>query len=802
MIWTSLFPNHPAKLRWPSKDASAPDALDALTDIWIWATISIAILCFVWAVYRTVQFYRRTDRYLKFIKEAEKTRDISRFRTDWIKGEGEPLAHAFNAMLVSVPVPGKPLEREVKRSGNAYEVFNPGSLASGLVGSRFLLSVPAILTGLGVLGTFVGLQIGIGSLELDSSQIDNLEKSIAPIIKGSSTAFATSVWGVVCSLLFTVAEKFLEWMALGKIKRMQNRLDALIPRYTPEESMIELQRAAAESEGILKGLAVAIGDEMQKAMNRLGSSITEAVKETLGGQAQTLGDGAAKLMSAALTDELANLRNSVTGMADGFKADFLGASTQLGTTLSGFEGTLKGVEGAVSSSQEAMAQAVERLTAHEEVVKKLEEGALRLKEAAVELANMRDTFALSSQKNSEAASAQEKAATANIGVTEQLQAISDKLPELQKAISEGASVIASLGPPLLDLKEILAKTPETFSGQLGTTLSGFEGTLKGVQGVVSSSQEAMAQAVGRLTAHEEVVTKLAEGALRLKEAAVELATMKDTFALSSQKNTDAASAQERAATANEGVTEKLQIIGNKLPDVQTAITDGARVIASLGQPLLDLKEALATTPELLGNKAAELIEGDEKRTSLLLYQTEQLAETVAAAAAKFAQIDTLALSLSTSSENLGKAGSALGDLAAGIQKASEQHLSAAQASEKAALANERTAEKLQPLPQSISNLSGTLSEAGGKIREGADAAKVVYGQLLEHQKEWFRGIETGLLAMHDQVQNILDQYGNKVESATREHMLKWTEAVEESLSKFSTQVQLLEGAIADLTSEN
>jgi methyl-accepting chemotaxis protein len=802
MIWTSLLPGNLKNLHLPSEDASVPDALTAITDLWIWATISLTTLCILWAIVRTWQSRQRTSRYLKHIEQAEKSKDVSRFRADWVKNQREPLAEVFNAMLVDVPVPGKPLVRELKRGGNASEVFNPGTLANGLVGSRFLLSVPSILTGLGVLGTFVGLQIGIGSLELDSSQIEQLDKSIAPIIKGSSTAFATSVWGVACSLIFTVIEKFLEWLALVKIRRLQNQLDGLIPRYTPEESMIEIQRAASQSEGILKELAVAIGKEMQVAVEKLGSSITQAVKETLGGQAQTLGDGAAKLMSVALTDELGKLQSAVTGMADGFKSEFIGASRELNTSITGFDTLLKAVDGTVQSSQIAMTQAVQRLTAHEEVVNRLEEGANRLKEAAVELTSMRDTFTLSAQRNTEAAAAQERAATVNESVADKLQLVGEKLPEVQSSLVEGSKMIASLGQPLLDLKELLSKTPEVFGGQLNTTVSSFETIIKGVDDTVRASRDAMNQAVERLTAHEDVVIQLKEGSIRLQEAATELSSMRDTFTLSAQKNSDAATAQEKAASVNESVAVKLERVGDKLPGIQEAIASGATVIASIGQPLLDLKEILAKTPDIFGQQAEDQSVRDEKRSSILLLQTEQLAVTVAAAASKFGQIDTLAKSLENSAQNLEKAGGALGKLADGIEKASQQHLSAAQSSEKAAIASERTADKLQPLPDSIAGLSGTLTEAGSKIREGADAAKVVYGQLLEHQKEWFRGIEVGLRAMHDQVQNIMNEYGNKVEGATRDHMVKWTTAVEESLRKFQAQVQALEGAINDLTSQN
>ncbi|MFY7897911.1 MAG: anti-phage ZorAB system protein ZorA [Candidatus Planktophila sp.] len=658
MFWQSLLPRtfNPFELQWPIKN------LTDLTDVWLLTTIGISILALVWALYRTWQATTGTGRYLKFIEELNDTEAFAARRNEWLRGKGMPLAMAFNELLVEVPTPGKPLQRSLKRSANASEVFNSASLAHGLIGNRFLLAMPGILTGLGVLGTFVGLQIGIGALELEQSQIENLDKSIAPIIKGCSTAFATSVWGVVCSLLFTVIEKFLEWLALTKIRRLQFLADSLIPRYTPEESMIELQRSSLETEGILKGLAVAIGDEMQKAMNRLGSSITEAVKDALGNNAQDLGKMSADLMSAALKEELGKLQSVLTGMADGFKSEFLGASSQLNTTISKFETVIQGVDGAVQSSREAMNQAVERLTAH-----------------------------------------------------------------------------------------------------------------------------------------DEVVIQLKDGSIRLKEAASELKTMKETLALSSQRNLEAANSQEKVATLNESVAQKFQAVGDKLPQVQEAISDGARVIASLAQPMLALKDVLDGAPQIFGQQAEIQADRDEKRSSLLLKQTEKLASTVAAAAEKFAQVETLSTNLGTSAENLERTGASLAGLATAIEEASIQNANAAKSSEKAALAGERAAEKMSPLPASFIEVSNTLNQAGSQIKLGAEAAKDVYRDVLLYQKEWFKGIEAGLRGMKDQVQMILDAYGDKVEGATKDHMTQWTKAVEASLSKFASQVETLEGAINDLT---
>jgi hypothetical protein len=661
MFWNSLLPRtfKPWELQWPINN------LNDLTDVWLLVTIGISIIALLWACYRTAESVKRTGAYFKFLAGVKDTKEFADKRGDWMTDKTLPLAPAFDELLVEVPALDKPLEKILKRCANSSEVFNPSTLAHGLVGNRFLLAMPGILTGLGVLGTFVGLQIGIGGLELDSSQIENLDKSIAPIIKGCSTAFATSVWGVLCSLLFTVFEKFLEWLALTRIRQLQSRVDALIPRYTPEESMIELQRFSGKTNFVLEGLAVAIGKEMQEAMNRLGSSITEAVRDSLGNNAQDLGKMGADLMSAALTDELGKLQNAVTDMAAGFKSEFLGASKELNTTIAGFEKLLGGVDSTVKASSETVKQAVERLTAH-----------------------------------------------------------------------------------------------------------------------------------------EDVVIQLKEGSIRLQEAATELSSMKDTFTLSAQKNSDAAAAQEKAATVNESVANKFQLVGDNLPKVQEAISEGARIIASLGQPLLDLKKVLDDTPQLFGDQAKIQADRDETRSNLLLNQTQELADTVAAAAVKFAEVETLSTSLAQSSQNLERAGISLAGLATAIEKASIQHANAAKSSEMAAIAGERAAEKLTPIPESLSVVSTTLNQAGGQIKIGAEAARDVYRDMLVHQKEWFIGIEVGLRGMKDQVQMILDAYGEKVEGETNRLMSDWITAVEASLGNFSIQVQTLEGAINDLTSDN
>jgi hypothetical protein len=657
MTWDSLFPRtfYPWELKWP------PSNLNDLTDAWLQFTILVSVLALAWALLRTIQSLFTTKRYLDSIKLFKTPNDFKADFATWVNQPGLKLAPAFGEILVEVPVAGQPLEKSLRRTANSSEIFSTEALAHGLVGNRMLLAVPAILTGLGVLGTFVGLQIGIGSLDLSASQIANLDKSIAPIISGCSTAFSTSVWGVFCSLVFTIFEKLCEWLAVRNIRLLQSRLDSLTPRYAPESSMVELQRSSLEQENIGKGLAGAIGDAMQKAIDRLGASITDAVRETLGKGANDLAGDAAKLMATAISVQLAKLEESMKEISQKFHSQF---------------------------------------------------------------------------------------------------------GETNKNLTE--------------------------------TISKFETVLSGVDATVKSSQIAVNQAVDRLSGHETVVAALKSSAQLLKDAADELVSMRDTFTLSAEKNKLAATAQENAASKNQVVAEHFDAIAEKLPQVQEAVSSAAQIIASLGQPILDLGKVMEDAQKRIGDQSQKQANRDEEFTGILLAQTKNLVDAVGNAAEQFLEIKTLSASLGESSKSLENAGRWISDLSENIKNASDKHIAAAEASEKAAAAGERAAIKLEPIPASVVELTEVLSQAGGKIKLSADSANGIYLQLITYQKQWFDGVKLGLTSMKDQVQSIIEQYGDSVSQETQKHMQAWTLAVNESLSKFASQVDSLKEDITRL----
>lgn len=75
----------------------------------------------------------------------------------------------------------------------------------------FILQIPGILTGLGILGTFIGLISGISSIGFSS--VEAALESISLLLAGIQTAFYTSISGVILSILFNIMNR-LSWNSM------------------------------------------------------------------------------------------------------------------------------------------------------------------------------------------------------------------------------------------------------------------------------------------------------------------------------------------------------------------------------------------------------------------------------------------------------------------------------------------------------------------------------------------------------------------------------------------------------------
>lgn len=105
---------------------------------------------------------------------------------------------------------------------------------------RMLDTASGTLVGLGLLGTFLGLTVGISGF--DSSDSSNIQQSIQNLLGGMSTAFSTSLVGMSCSLVYTTIDKILRNKLHGVLYSFTEKLDAM---YYMDDNAIQEQNQSA-----------------------------------------------------------------------------------------------------------------------------------------------------------------------------------------------------------------------------------------------------------------------------------------------------------------------------------------------------------------------------------------------------------------------------------------------------------------------------------------------------------------------------------------------------------------------------
>lgn len=244
----------------------------------------------------------------------------------------------FDETLVEVHRNGTP---EIRNTLDAGHFFNTYTLAGSVTENRLIAAVPGFLTALGVIGTFMGLQLGLADLKLGAGvDVKEMQQGVAGVVDGAKVAFLTSVWGVALSVIFNFFEKLFEQFIRRKIRHIEYLVDLLFPRIRPEEQLQLIAENSAESREVLQGLAEKIGERMQEALvtatqgiqssleksltdimapaiNKLVSSTTEGNQKALEGLLQSFMDGfgqAGNQQRDALDDVSTKVNKSVEAM--------------------------------------------------------------------------------------------------------------------------------------------------------------------------------------------------------------------------------------------------------------------------------------------------------------------------------------------------------------------------------------------------------------------------------------------------------------------------------------------------------
>ena len=152
----------------------------------------------------------------------------------------------------------------------ALEIFSEFSTCSAhKINLRLLDTAAGTLVGLGLLGTFLGLTLGIK--DFDSSSTQNIQKSIQLLLSGMGTAFITSLVGMLLSMIYSLCDKYWRNRLSKHLHVLTKKLDSLY--YIDDRTLDDLnEKALAKS--IASTMKEVVEHEMRSVVNALNEKLT------------------------------------------------------------------------------------------------------------------------------------------------------------------------------------------------------------------------------------------------------------------------------------------------------------------------------------------------------------------------------------------------------------------------------------------------------------------------------------------------------------------------------------------------
>lgn len=178
-------------------------------------------------------------------------------------------------------------------------------------------AIAGVMTGIGILGTFIGLTLGLRNF---STEYDAMQNSIMELLSGIKTAFLTSIYGVLYSIVFS-------WLYR---KLYQDAVNALEDFYS-----VFYQKAIPNAQNEIYSRLVHAQEEQTENMRKFAGQVSEVMIEQFGQSIQALNRGIDEFMLKAVTVQEDKLRVLVQEYLTAMNQDVFGGQLlELRQTLS------------------------------------------------------------------------------------------------------------------------------------------------------------------------------------------------------------------------------------------------------------------------------------------------------------------------------------------------------------------------------------------------------------------------------------------------------------------------------------
>lgn len=167
--------------------------------------------------------------------------------------------------------------------------------------SYYNSAISGTMTGLGILGTFIGLSIGLGSF--NGNDIYTISDNVGPLLSGMKVAFHTSVYGILFSLVFQFAYRSVMADAYDKLEEFLAAFRECVEPVvsTTDENtkaMLVYQANMANSMKQMTELLKGESREQAESLDKMAQQFADRMERSLGADFDRLGVSLQRACSA------------------------------------------------------------------------------------------------------------------------------------------------------------------------------------------------------------------------------------------------------------------------------------------------------------------------------------------------------------------------------------------------------------------------------------------------------------------------------------------------------------------------
>ena len=310
---------------------------------------------------------------------------------------------------LELPAPGS--DNLIRNTHDVSRYLNDATIIFPRISFNFYQSVPNLLMGLGILGTFIGLAAGVGvaSSGLSSGNSSEITDSLRQLLAGSSLAFYTSICGISCSIVFGLVVRSRDRKLRLALNQWVEAIEFRLEQITPEsiglkqleqadraakqlerfntELVFSIQQALEEGvagrllpqferlvesvEGLRSDRSTDTGQVIQQALDRFteamqertGSqfeemaSIVSGLNHTLGDVTRTMTDASRQLMedmTASNATAVAELRDTVGSVTQDLSRTGVEAASRVSDSLRGLQAAAESLERSAHQNEQVL----------------------------------------------------------------------------------------------------------------------------------------------------------------------------------------------------------------------------------------------------------------------------------------------------------------------------------------------------------------------------------------------------------------------------------------------------------------